>query len=99
MSYKKHRYGSTTIRSEQRDNLSIGWDADVYEPETCSKSRRYPVFLYTPDMRDLNTHYHISLNKQQAKQLKQWLEDYLEDTMAQHKPSTTKRSGNGSHRK
>lgn len=74
MSYKRHRYGSTKIKSKRIDNLQINWD---YQRTPKSK---FPVFLFTPDMNDTNTHYHIKLDRLQAKKLKDWLEDFLEDT-------------------
>jgi hypothetical protein len=81
MSYKD-RYGITKIRDAVIDNLSISWDADCMypnSPEDVEKKDRYPVFLYTPWMEDTGTHYHISLSKEEAKALKDWLEEYLKD--------------------
>jgi hypothetical protein len=72
MSYKS-KYGITDIRATERDNLSISLDRDT------DKSKPYPVFLYTPDMRNTSTHYHVELSKAQAKKLHKWLTQYLKE--------------------
>ena len=73
MAYKD-RFGGTDIRKGKIDNLSIGWDCDG---EMEDPKQRYPVFLFTPDMGNTNEHYHIQLDKKQAKLLAKWLQDYL----------------------
>lgn len=82
MAYKD-RYGSTIIRPQTRDNLSIGWDNFKNSSKNFDKPKyaknRVPVLLFTPDMNDTNNHYHIELNKNNAKVLRDWLNDYLKD--------------------
>lgn len=82
MAYKD-RYGSTKLRNGRRDNLSIGWDNFVNSAKNFASPKyahnRVPVFLFTPDMEDTKQHYHIELNKQQAKDLRDWLTAYLKD--------------------
>jgi len=70
MSYQD-RFGVTNIRPDDRDNLDISFDYDDNPSET------YPVFLFTPDMKNPNDHYHITLSLSQAQRLHQWLTDYL----------------------
>jgi len=53
------------------NNLSISEDSD-YEGSLA-------VFLFTPSMKNLNIHYHIDLNKRQAKKLRDWLNKFLEE--------------------
>lgn len=83
MAYKD-RYGITKIRNSKHDNLSIGWDnfknsaKNFADPKF--KKNRVPVFLYTPSMEETDTHYHIELNKKQARELRDWLNEYLKDT-------------------
>jgi hypothetical protein len=68
------RYGITQIRDGRRDNLSIGLEYDD-NPEDAAQL--YPVFLFTPDMRNTIEHHHIPLNVSQAKQLRDWLTQFL----------------------
>jgi hypothetical protein len=75
MSYKD-RYGSTVINNEKIDNLQINWD---YDDDAEDIKQRFPVLLYTPWMEDTKNHFHISLNKEQAKVMKEWLEEYLKE--------------------
>jgi hypothetical protein len=75
MPYKRNRYGVTQIKPGVIDNLSINWDFDYNE----NKRLRFPVFLFTPWMKDTKTHYHIRLNRTQARKLRDWLNDYLAD--------------------
>lgn len=79
MSYKD-KFGITDInpQSEKIDCLSVSYD--YYDNE----EDRHPVFLYTPHMEDLDSggcphHYHITLTKERAKVLRDWLNEYLED--------------------
>lgn len=80
----KDRYGVTNIRKGRRDNLSISWDNFVNAAKNFAlpkfKKNRIPVFLYTPDMENTREHFHIELNKRQARVLRDWLNDYLKDT-------------------
>lgn len=73
MAYR-NRYGVTKLKKKRIDNLSINWD---YNRTPKSK---FPVFLFTPDMEDTDTHYHIKLDRTQAKKLNKWLNDFLKDT-------------------
>jgi hypothetical protein len=70
MSYDD-RFGSTNIKSTTRDNLGIS--RDELDGEVV------PVLLYTPDMRDSNTHHHIPLTRREAADLHGWLGRYLAD--------------------
>lgn len=75
MAYKD-RYGSTIIRGDRRDNVSIGWD---YDDDEADKSQRYASILYIPDTQD-SEHSHINLTREQALVLRNWLIDFLNDT-------------------
>jgi hypothetical protein len=57
----KNKFGYTKIKSKQINNFIISWDYN-----TTPKSK-FPVFLFTPDMDDTNNHYHIKLDKTQAR--------------------------------
>lgn len=73
MAYR-NRFGVTKIKSKKRDNLSINWD--YYR----TPKSKFPVLLFTPDMDNANVHYHIKLDKTQARKLKKWIDSYLKDT-------------------
>jgi hypothetical protein len=73
MSYRS-KYGVTKIKPKKMHNLQINWDWD-YTP-----LKQYPVLLFTPDMDNTDYHYHIELNRTEAKKLKKWLDDFLKDT-------------------
>lgn len=75
MAYR-NRFGSTNIRNGRIDNLSINWDFDYNED---SIRERYPVFLFTPDMEDTRTHYHIKLTLKQARVLYKWLGEFIKE--------------------
>lgn len=75
--YHNKRHGSTDIRDGDVDNLGISWD---YDDDPLDKAQRQAVFLYTPWMKDTNVHYHISLNREEARKLRDWLTDFVEDT-------------------
>ena len=79
MAYKDN-YGITKIKARCIDNLSISWDANITNGEKTPKKNRYPVLLYTPDMNDTNTHYHVQLSRKEAKTVKDWLTEFLKDT-------------------
>lgn len=66
-----HRYGHTRLRNGRIDNLSINWDYD-YNPD-----KRFPVVLFTPDMENTKTHYHIKLDLTAVRRLYDWLGNYL----------------------
>ena len=74
MSYR-NKHGFTQITNGRFQNLSLNYDNDELH-----KKYRYPVLTFTPDMKDLNQHWHIQLNKKQARNLFNWLEKYLKDT-------------------
>jgi hypothetical protein len=76
MSYKD-RYGITKIVDDKSDNLSVSWDYDSNKDDL---TQRRPVFLYTPWMDNTDDHYHIELTRNQAIVLRDWLNDYLEET-------------------
>ena len=57
-----------SIRDTERDNLYIGWDdEDGF------------VFLFTPDMGNTDTHYHIELSTKSAARLGLFLNKKLEE--------------------
>ena len=62
---------SKKIRSSDRDNLSIGLEYNT------NAEKPYPMFLYTPSLKDLNNHFHIALSKKQVRILRDWLSEYL----------------------
>lgn len=76
MSYKD-RFGVTTIRDNKIDHLRISWDCDY--PETDPSEKRHPVFLFVPDY-DQEDHWHIELTRQEALELRNWLNDYIKDS-------------------
>jgi hypothetical protein len=72
MSYAS-KFGATKIRQGKVDNLQINRD------KTLEGEAAHPVLLYTPNMNDLNNHFHIPLTWKQAVKLKSWLDAYLGD--------------------
>lgn len=74
MAYK-NKFGITKINKEIYYNLSISWD---YIENPKNKKDRYPVFLFKP-IADQSNHYHIRLDRKQAKVLNTWLTKYLKD--------------------
>lgn len=70
------KYGITQIISDKIDNLSINYDADHNIEDI---KQRFPVLLFTPDIDDTNTHYHISLTLKQTKVLYKWLSDFIQE--------------------
>lgn len=91
MSYKS-KFGITKIRHRKNgtDELDINWDTDC-DPSSNSKTNRIPVFLYTPDMRDTDTHFHVPLTRAEAKRLRNWLNDYLKDVVPKKRRKAQKR--------
>jgi len=79
MSYKS-KFGGTDIIKSKFNNLQISYDAndskDLFKPD---RKKIYPVLLFTPNT-DNFQHFHIELNKGQAKKLRDWLDAYLKDT-------------------
>lgn len=78
MSYR-NKYGITKIKSKRIDNLQINWD--FYR----TPKSKFPVLLFTPDMNNTNTHYHIKLDRGQTRKLAEWLIDYLHDTRSRER--------------
>jgi hypothetical protein len=56
------------IRDHERDNLRIGWDEEDGF-----------VLLFTPDMTNTNTHYHVELTEDEAVQLSLFLNKKLRE--------------------
>jgi hypothetical protein len=69
---KKFKIYPLELKAGKRDNLQINLDFDFNPLDP------YPVFLFTPNMEDTNQHYHISLNKNEAKALQSWLTKYIQ---------------------
>jgi hypothetical protein len=59
------------VKDERRDNLSISLDYDT------DREKTYPVLLFTPDIEKTADHHHITLSREQAQLLHQWLSEYL----------------------
>lgn len=70
------RYGSTQIINRRVDNLSISFDCGT---------RRFKVdevgvvLLFTPDMSVKGDHYHIEITREEAINLKEWLDLFLKN--------------------
>ena len=65
---KSVNYVGSTIKDGPRNNLQISWDdEDGF------------VMLFTPDLADKSTHYHVELNDAQAIQLSEFLRKKLEE--------------------
>ena len=75
MSYKS-KFGITTIRASKTNALSVSWDYDS------NQKKKYPVFLFTPDMGNTDEHHHIVLTPAQTRKLGDWLDSYLKDMAA-----------------
>jgi len=58
------------IKGEGYNNLQIDID-DMGEG-------KIPVLLFTPSMKDKMNHYHIELSREEAEELKEYLDKYLE---------------------
>jgi len=69
----KKKYWATGIKNKRIDNLSISWD--FYDRE----DRKFPVFLFTPDMKATKDHYHIKLDLRQVKKLHNWLGRFIKE--------------------
>lgn len=74
MAYK-NKFGITKIRKDVHYNLSVSWD---YIENPGDKKNRYPVFLFIPNLNQSN-HFHVQLDRKQAKVLSTWLTKYLKD--------------------
>jgi hypothetical protein len=64
------KIGKTIIKAEDFQQLNISFDKinDIIQA----------VFLYIPD-RNKDKHYHIPLNLQEAKTLRNWLDKFIEE--------------------
>jgi hypothetical protein len=58
-------------KNKFRESLDISWDYDT------NPKKIYPVLLFTPNSKNIDEHFHISLNRREAKILKTWLDEYL----------------------
>ena len=74
MGYHDSKHGITQIADGILDHLSISWKLDG-DPET-----KEAVFLFTPDLKNPVEHYPILLDRNQARELKEWLTHYLAET-------------------
>jgi hypothetical protein len=70
-----NKYNITRIKKGKVNNLTVSWDSVDKE-----EKKKYAVLLYTPSMFDKMVHYHIELNRKEAKALNKWLEKFLKDT-------------------
>ncbi len=61
------RGSGESIRDTERDNLYIGWDEEDGF-----------VMLFTPSMKNTDTHYHIELSAKKAEKLSWFLRNKLE---------------------
>ena len=73
MAKKTNPFNALTVKGGKLNNLSISWD---YESDPDDKSQRVPSLLVTPNRKKFE-HYHIDLNRKQAKKLKNWLTWFL----------------------
>lgn len=69
MAYKD-TFGITKIINDKMNNLQINIE---------EMDEFVAMLLFTPDMDDKNEHYHIELTKENAKPLRDWLNEFLED--------------------
>ena len=68
----KDKHGITKITDRIYDNLMISWDTSYEGGES-----RIAMLLYTPTMNNTKEHYHIDLDKDDARVLRDGLNDYL----------------------
>lgn len=71
---KKDQFSILDITEGYKDCLSISRD---YEED---ENKIFPVFLFTPDAAYPDEHYHVSLTREQAEALRNWLNAYLMTT-------------------
>jgi hypothetical protein len=70
------KFGVTKIVDEKRDNLSLSFDSGCRRIKDGEVGL---VFLFTPDMSETSSHYHIELNKDEIINLKNWIDSFLEE--------------------
>lgn len=77
-------FGSINIRKGTIYNLDISWDINYdaalkyhSNPGKAPNKVRVPCFLFTPDMKDADNHFHIELTRKEARKLKNWLERFF----------------------
>ena len=75
MAYKD-KHGIIKIKDSTHNNVSISCD---YLNEEGEPVEKVPVLLFTPNMEDTSEHFHIVLDKKEAKKLNTWLTDYFKD--------------------
>lgn len=78
----KDKHGITKINPKNRDHLSISFDVNEDGPE----KGKYPVLLHAPFLSDEgkgSDHSHIPLTRTQAILLRNWLNEYIDDTKNQ----------------
>lgn len=68
MKFDNHR---RVIRDAALRNLEISLDYDTDPLKT------YPVLLFVPHLRNPDEHFHVDLNKEQAKTLRDYLDEWL----------------------
>lgn len=82
MSYKD-KYGITEIfrrkKGDSFETLALSWDFETKEE---LRQERAGIFLYVPYEAN-EEHSHIAFNLQQAKLMRDWLNDYIEDLESQ----------------
>lgn len=68
MAYKD-KHGITEIKSGNFHNISISYEME--------DEHRVPMLLFTPDMKNTGLHYHIEFSKEEAAELRNWLDEFL----------------------
>jgi hypothetical protein len=76
MSYQD-KFGVTALAQAGVDRFDISWD---YDDDPTDKTQRKAVFLVVPKTA-ASDHEHIELTRQGARDLRDWLTAYLEDTL------------------
>ena len=68
------KFGLLDICDSEYHKLGVGWDydSDINDEKTAT-------FLFTPDMKNTGEHFHIVLNREQATNLRDWLNEYISD--------------------
>ena len=71
MKKKTNPYRVTLVTKRRYDNLIVSEDWDE------NPKRTYPVFLYTPDIKHPDQHWHIPLKPAEVRRLYRWLGTHL----------------------